>query len=161
VNDPEQLPRVQEWKEFYPREGWALDELHEHDPLRSRVYAAILQNRDEDPAIDDLVRFADALEARQNAVSDGTMKSAPPVKYRRAYDVRVVRMKHVSHEDSPYFRIDFTTREGWSGFFDTENPLVVEQVNKHKGPQPLTVVGEVVKRPYDFMVKLGGPIRIV
>ena len=161
MTNPADLARVREWMDSYPREGWALEELPADDPLRTRAVAAILQHRShDDEAIDELARYADALEAHQQAEEAGKVMPAPPLKRCRQYKVQIVRMKHVANDQSACFRVDFVTDQGWSGFFDTTNPLVVEKINKHTG-LAITLVGEVIERPYDFMVKLGGPVRIV
>jgi len=156
-----ELERVKQWGEEYPREWWALEALAPEDPLRDDVVAAILQDRPEDPSIDQLLLYASALEAHERAVRAGTVSSAPDVGLRRPYEIRVTKMvKMISMEKDLFFRVNFWTDEGWSGYFDTTNPRVVEHVNKHKGV-PVTLIGEVERKLYDFLVVLGGRINIV
>lgn len=159
--DMMELERVKEWGEEYPREWWALEALPPEDPLRDDVVAAILQNRPGDPSIDQLLLYASALEVQERAVKAGTVKPAPDVGPRRPYEIHVIKMvKMLSMEKDLFFRVGFWTDEGWSGYFDTTNPRVVECVNKHKG-EILTVIGEVERKLYDFLVVLGGRINIV
>lgn len=162
--NPEVLvhPRVEEWRRKYPQEWWAFNQLKETDGMRERVIAAVLAGRQDDEAIDDLVRFAEALEGNRRAARSGTLTPPPPVGERRPLEVRVKRMTKMRRNGRLFFRVDFATRQGWSGYFDTSAPEVVERVSKHRRrSRPLTVVGEVTAHPYDFLVVLGGRVRIV
>lgn len=153
---------VQAWRSQHPREWWAFKHLEEGDDLRTRVLAAILGGRLEDEAIDDLVRFAEGLEARQKAERDGTVMPPPGDGERRSLDVKVSRMTQKVREGRKFFRVDFTTPHGWAGFFDTTNPHVVERIAKQRDrSRPITVVGEVTRRPYEFLVELGNRVKIV
>ena len=54
-----------------------------------------------------------------------------------------------------FFRVDFSSPDGWGGFFDTTNPSVVEKIAKVRNhAKPLNVVAEVSKRVYEFFVEL-------
>lgn len=153
---------VQAWRSQHPREWWAFQKLEDDDDLRTRVLAAILGERPGDEAIDDLVRFAEGLEARQKAERDGTVRAPPGDGERRSLDVKVSRMTQKVREGRKFFRVDFTTSHGWAGFFDTTNPHVVERIAKHRDrSRPITVVGEVTRRPYEFLVELGNRVKIV
>ena len=153
---------VQAWRAQHPREWWAFQKLREDDDLRTRALAAILGHRFEDEAIDDLVLFAEALEARQRAERDGTVVPPPGDGERRSLDVKVSRMTQKSKGGRKFFRVAFTTPYGWAGFFDTTNPDVVERIARQRDrSKPITVVGEVTRRPYEFLVELGGRVRIV
>jgi hypothetical protein len=155
-------PRVEEWRRRHPQEWWALNQLRESDETRDRVLAAVLAGRHEDEAIDELVRFAEAMEGNQRAARDGTLAPPPPLGERRPLEVRIKRMTKMRKDDRLFFRVDFATPFGWSGYFDTSAPDVVERVAKHRHrSRPLTVVGEVAAHPYDFLVVLGGRVRIV
>jgi len=64
--------------------------------------------------------------------------------------------------DVRFFRIDFSSPEGWGGYFETTNPGVVERISKLRNhAKTLTLVGEVSRRPYEFYVELTGDVRIV
>lgn len=153
---------VQAWRAQHPREWWAFQQLKEGDDLRTRALAAILGHRLEDEAIDDLVRFAEALEVRQKAERNGTVSPPPGDGERRSLKVRVSRMVQKTKEGRKFFRVDFTTPYGWAGFFDTTNPYVVERIARQRDRSKLiTVVGEVTRRPYEFLVELGGRVRLV
>ena len=61
-----------------------------------------------------------------------------------------------------FFRVNFTSPDGWGGYFDTTNPGVVEKIDKMRNhAQLLTLVGEISRRPYEFYVELDGNVRIV
>jgi len=154
--------RVQAWRRQHPREWWAFQQMSEKDEGRAAALAAVLGGRLEDEAISYLVRFADALEARLKAERDGTDRPPPGDGQRRAVEIRVSRMTQMSDEGGrKFFRVDFTTAHGWSGYFDTRNPDVVERISKRRSGSPITVVGEVTRRPYEFLVELGERVRIV
>jgi len=153
--------RVQAWRTQHPREWWAFQQLGEHDDLRIGVLAAILGGRMGDDAVTDLVRFAEGLETRLRAERDGTVTPPPGDGERRQMTITVSRMKQMSTEGRKFFRVDFTTTHGWSGFFDTTNPDVVERIAKRRDRSPIMVVGEIIRRPYEFLVELGNRVRIV
>lgn len=153
--------RVETWKAENPREWWAYQQLDEDDALRDRVLAAVLNGREDDEAIDDLVRFAEALEAYRRASKAGTMRSPPAPGERRSFPVLISRMTRMNGSSGLFFRVDFSSPDGWGGFFDTTNPSVVERISKVRNhAQPLTVVGEVSQRVYEFFVELDH-VRIV
>lgn len=161
-NDLLEHESVQAWRSQHPREWWAFQKLEENDDLRTRALVAILGHRPEDEAIDDLVRFAEALETRQKAERDGTVRPPPGEGERRSLELKVSRMTQKSRGGRKFFRVDFTTLYGWAGFFDTTNPHVVERIARQRDRSKLiTVVGEVTRRPYEFLVELGGPVRLV
>ena len=114
-----------------------------------------------DVAISDLVRFTEALETRLRAERDGTVRDPPGDGERRSVALVVSWMTQMSTEGRKFFRVDFTTAHGWSGFFDTTNPDVVERIAKRRDRSPITVVGEVTRRPYEFLVELGNGVRIL
>jgi len=154
--------RVETWKTENPREWWAFQELNENDELRTRVLAAILNERPEDEAIDEIVRFAEALEGRQRAFRAGTVSAPPGKGERRSFSITVTRMTRMRKADRLFFRVDFGTSYGWSGFFDTTNPDVVEKIAKLRNrAKPITVVGEVTRRLYEFLVELDSRVTIV
>lgn len=154
--------RVETWRDENPRQWWAFTELEEDDELRQAVLAAVLSGRMEDEAIDSLLRFAEALETHQRAVRAGTVGSPPGDGERRSFPVTVTRMARMNQNQRLFFRVDFRTDQGWSGFFDTTSPDVVERIAKiRSGARPLTIVGEVIRRPYDFLVELDHRVRIV
>ena len=148
----------QAWAEENPRLWWAFEQLDESDELRDRVLAGIVKDDMPPAVIDDLVRFADGLENRERAESAGTMSAPPEVGMRRPFNIVVTRMTKVNWNRNKTFRVDFVTNYGWSGFFDTKNPAIVAQATKNK---TLTVVGEVERHLYDFLVVIGGRVRIV
>jgi len=154
--------RVETWKTQNPREWWAFQELSEDDDLRTRVLASILGNRPEDDSIDDLIRFAEALEGHRRATRDGTVSPPPGDGERRSFPIIVTRMTRMRNAGRLFFRVDFGTPHGWAGFFDTTNPDVVERIAKLRNrSKPITVVGEVTQRFYEFLVELDSRIRIV
>jgi hypothetical protein len=156
-------PRVQAWKKTYPQQWWAFELLSARSEVRAGVIAAVLAGReDDDEHIDQLVRFGEALEARHRAESAGTVMPPPAQGERRPFQVHVKRMKRMEQEGRVFFRVDFTTSYGWSGYFDTTASSVVERVHKHRRrDRPLTLVGEVVRRPHDFLVVLDDRVQIV
>lgn len=156
-------PRVEEWRRRRPQEWWTFEQLRPDDPIRDRVIAAVLGGRDDDDAIDELVRLGEALVANERAARAGTLTPPPPPGERRPLEVTIKRMKKMRDpEGALFFRVDFATAHGWAGYFDTRAPEVVERIAKHRhSSRPLTVVGEVTARPNDFLVVLGGRVRIV
>jgi hypothetical protein len=161
-NDILEHESVQAWRSQHPREWWAFQQLGEHDDLRTKVLAAVLGGRLKDEAISGLVRFAEALETRLRAERDGTVEAPPADGERRSVQISVSRMEQMSDERGrKFFRVDFTTAHGWSGWFDTTNPDVVERIAKRRDRSPIMVVGEVVRRPHEFLVELGERVRIV
>jgi len=155
-------PGFEDWRSRNPREWGALLSLGE-DELVTRVIAAIVSGRqDTDEALDELTRVADGIESHTLASLANTLEPLPGVNQRRSFVVKVRRMKRVTTEDGTAFRVDFVTNKGWSGYFDTTAPEVVERIAKHRRRgEPLTVVGEVVDHPHSFMVVLGGRVKIV
>lgn len=154
--------RVETWRTQNPREWWAFQELEESDELHARVLAAILGDRPDDPAIDDLVRFAEALECHHRATRAGTVRPPPGDGERRSFPITVTRMTRLRKDGRLCFRVDFRTAHGWAGFFDTTNPDVVERISKTRTrAKPITVVGEVTRRFYEFLVELDSRVRIV
>lgn len=157
-----QDPRVEDWRRRHPREWWAFNQLNPHDAVRERVIAAVLAGREGDAAFDEILRLAEAMEGNRRAARAGTLAAPPPVGERRPVEVTVKRMTKMREDGRLFFRVDFSTPYGWSGYFDTEAPEVVERVAKHRQRSKLlTVVGEVTARPYDFLVVLGGRVRIL
>jgi hypothetical protein len=154
--------RVEAWRREHPREWWALQKVCRDDALRQRVMAAVLSGREEDEAIDEIVRLAEASESNIKAAKAGTLEPPPETGDRRAMEVLVKRMKKLVGEDGrPFFRVDFSTRYGWDGYFDTTAPDVVEKISKHRRrSRPLTIVGTVVVRPHDFLVVLDDRVRV-
>ena len=154
--------RVEAWKTKSPRHWWAFVLLNEEDELRDRVLAAVLGGRGDDEAIDGLIRFAEALEAHRRASKAGTVKVPPAVGERRSFAITVSRMTRMLNQAGPFFRVDFACPDGWGGHFDTTNPDVVETVSRLRNrAKPLTVVGEVSRRPYEFYIELQDSVRIV
>lgn len=157
-----QHERVEAWRDDNPRQWWAFNELDEDDDLQQRVLAAVLGGRMEDESIDELLRFAEALETHQRATRAGTVSAPPGDGERRSFPVTVTRMKRMRRDNALFFRVDFRTPQGWSGFFDTTSPDVVERIAKIRSrARPLTIVGEVIRRPYEFLVELDHRVRIV
>lgn len=159
------MEEAQEWAQENPRLWWAFEQLNDDDDLRDRVLVGILKENMPAEVIDDLVRFADALEVRERAEATGTVITAPDVGMRRSIEITVTRMSKVnwSLNRARTFRVDFVTNQGWAGYFDTRNPRLVEQINKtlKRERQTITVVGEIEQHLYDFLVVLGGRVRIV
>jgi hypothetical protein len=155
--------RVEEWRRRHPREWWAFRHLDREDEMRGRVLAAILGCRtNRDPALDDLMRYADALENRQRAQRAGTASSPPVDGGRRPFQAQVTRMTLMRSERCTFYRVDFVTPHGWSGTFDTTNPVVVERISKQRDlRKPVTLIGEITRRPYEFLVELGAHVRIL
>jgi len=149
---------VQEWAEKNPRLWWAFEELDEDDDLNDAVLAGIVNERVSQGVITRLVRFADGLEAKERAETAGTMRPPPAVGERRSVTISVTRMTKVNWDRDKKFRVDFTTDHGWSGYFDTKNPKIVSTISKSN---TVTVVGEIERHLYDFLVVLGGRVRIV
>ena len=158
-----QHPRVQEWRRKHPQEWWAFNQLRPNDAVRERVIAAVLAGREDDEAVDELVRLGEAMEGNKRAARAGALTAPPPVGERRPLEVTIKRMtKMLSPDRGLFFRVDFATPHGWSGYFDTTAPDVVERISRHRQrSRPLTVVGEITAHPYDFLVVLGGHVRIV
>jgi hypothetical protein len=155
--------RVEAWKTEAPRQWWAFSQLDHEDELRDRVLAAVLGGRGDDEAIDELIRFAEALEAHRRASKAGTVKAPPAVGERRSFPITVSRMTRMRSPSSGlFFRVAFACSDGWGGHFDTINPGVVEKISKLRNrAKPLTLVGEVSRRPYEFYVELHDSVRIV
>ena len=153
---------VQSWRDENPRLWWGFEELRENDPLSERVLAAIVAHRTDDPAFDELGRFCDAAEAVGRAKKSGTYQAPPFTGEKRSFEIKVNHMTRMRREGRLFFRVEFETQYGWSGFFDTTNPAVVERVTKHRDrSKPILMVGEVVRRVYDFLVELDGSARFV
>lgn len=155
-------PGFEDWRTQNPREWRALLSLGEHE-LATRVLAAIVSGRqDSDEAMDELARVADGIECHTMATVADTLEPPPALNERRSFPVRVRRMKRITTKSGTAFRVDFVTNKGWSGYFDTTAPEVVERIAKHRRRrEPLTVVGEVVDYPHEFMVELGGRVKIL
>lgn len=150
---------VQEWAEKNPRMWWAFEELDLDDDLNDAVLAGIVNERVPQSVITRLVRFADALDAKVRAETAGTVRAPPAVGQRRSVTVNVTRTTKVNWDRvDKKFRVDFTTHHGWSGFFDTRNPQIIAAISKSN---TITVVGEIERHLYDFLVVLGGRVRIV
>lgn len=146
---------VETWRIKHPREWWAYQNLDDDDELRDRVLAAVLNNREDDQAIDDLICFAEALEAHQRASKSGTIRLPPAVGERRSFPLIANRMTPMSDKSGLFYRVAFFSPDGWGGFFDTTNPSVVERISRVRDhAKPLTVVGEVSRRRYEFFVEL-------
>lgn len=155
-------PRVEAWKGEYPRQWWAFQQLKSNDELRERVLVAVLKGNQEALSINELVTFAEAIEVHRRTAKAGTVKPPPAVGERRSFPIIVTRMTRMRSGASIFFRVDFSSPNGWGGFFDTTNPGVVEKISKIRNHgQPLTVVGEVSRRPYEFYVELDGGVGIV
>lgn len=162
MNDVLEHPLVQAWRKAHPQQWWAFHQLDLQSELCQGVLAALLAKREDDEHIDQLVRFGEALEGRRRAERTGTMQSPPADGERRSFEVRVKRMRRIERDQETFFRVDFSTAYGWSGYFDTKIPSVVERVFKNQRRRgPLTLVGEVVHRPHDFLVVLGDRVLIV
>jgi len=147
--------RVETWKAENPREWWAYQQLDEDDKLRDRVLAAVLNGREDDEAIDDLIRFTEALEAHRRVSKMGTVRLPPAVGERRSFSILINRMTRMTGSSGLFFRVDFSSPDGWGGFFDTTNPSVVEKIAKVRNhAKPLNVVAEVSRRVYEFFVEL-------
>jgi hypothetical protein len=160
------IEEAQEWAQANPRLWWAFEQLNDDDDLRDRVLVGILKDSMPSQVIDDLVRFADALEVQERAEATGTVTPPPDVGMRRSFEITVTRMSKVGNwslNRNRTFRVDFVTDQGWAGYFDTRNPRLVEQINKtlKQERQTITVVGEIEQHLYDFLVVLGGRVRIV
>jgi hypothetical protein len=154
--------RVGEWREQNPRLWWGFETLQDSDPLSERVLVAIMDQHDDDESIDELGRFCDALEAARRAEKSGTFQSPPERGEKRSFEIKGNHMARMRREGRLFFRVEFESQHGWSGFFDTTNPAVVERVTKHRDRnKPILVVGEVVRRVYDFLVELDGSARFV
>ena len=156
-------PSFQRWKSVHPREWWAFSLLDPSDTLRERVVAAVISGREsEDEAIDELVRIAEALELHERAIKRGYSEPPPQSDQRRSFSILIKRMTRRTVLGATVFRVDFDTTKGWSGYFDTTAPEVVERISKHRRRnEPLTIVGEVIERPFDFLVVIGGSVKIV
>lgn len=154
--------RVKAWMEEHPREAWALGTLGEDDALRERVLASVLDGREDEDASYELALVADSLENRDRAFSAGGLVPPPEDGERYPVDVLVSRMQLVRARGKTFYRIYFCSPGGWSGFFDTSNPLDVEKVARSRDERrPVTVVGEVVERPRDMIVVMGGRVRVL
>jgi len=154
--------RVKAWMDAHPRERWAFDTLDERDPLRERVLASLLDGRDDEDASHDLALLVDALESRERAVRERTLLPPPGDGERRLVAVLVSRLRHVRSDERSFYRIYFCSPGGWAGFFETSNPLDVEKVARARdGHRPIQIVGEVVRRPRDEIVVLGGRVRVL
>lgn len=154
--------RVQAWRSQHPREWWAYEQLEPTDDLTERVLAAVLGGRGHDEALDEITLFADALEARRRAEREGTVVSPPGDGERRSFQARILRMRPMSDDRRRFFRVDFTTPYGWSGFFDTTNPDVVERIAKRRErAAPVQLVGEITRRPRPLVMEMGPTVRIV
>jgi hypothetical protein len=156
-------PRIQAWKKAHPQQWWAFEFLSERSDVRAGVLAAVLAGREKDDEhVDQLVRFGEALENRHRAERVGTVTPPPVEGERRPLQVNVKRMKRMERDGQVFFRVDFSTPYGWSGYFDTTAPSVIERVHKHRHRErSLTIVGEVVRRPHDFLVVLDDRVQIV
>lgn len=162
IDDLLNHPHVVAWREKHPQQWWAFEHLSERSKVREGVLAAILAGRLDDEYIDQLTRFGEALRDRKRATQDGTVLPPPQHGERRPFQLYIKRMKKMEKEEQMFFRVDFYTDYGWSGYFDTNAPAVVERIHKHRNKsKPLTVVAEVERRPHDFLVVLGGRIQIV
>jgi hypothetical protein len=142
---------VLEWQAENPRLWWAFEQLDPHDDFRARVLAGIVSNNILPAVIDGLVRLADALENNQRGKEAGTSVLPPEVGLRRSINLVVTRLTKINWNMTKTFRVDFVTPQGWSGYFDTQNPRIVEITTKFKA-QPITVVGEIERHIYDFLV---------
>lgn len=151
-------PLVQEWAEGNPRLWWAFEHLDYDDGLADALLAGILKDAVSESTITGLVRFADAAEAKERAESAGTMRAPPAVGERRSFTILVTRKTKVNWHREKKFRVDFTTDHGWSGYFDTRNPKIISMISKSNS---LTIVGEIGRHLYDFLVVLEGRVRIV
>lgn len=153
--------RVQAWRMQHPREWWAFENLGEEDDLRVRIIAAILADRD-DESQEDLSRYADALEAWNRAQEENSFEAPPLPGERRPMSLQILRMILKQEDNRKFFRVDFCTDRGWGGYFDTDNAVHVDRLQKYRGsPREVTVVAEVTHRPYDFLVVLGGHMCVV
>lgn len=153
------VEEAQAWATQNPRLWWAWEQLADEDDLQDRILSGIMKNDMSPVALQELERFAAALETRDKAKSAGSYHAPPKRGLRRPIPVRVLRLTKVNWRRSKTFRVDFKTDQGWSGFFDTQNPRLVEQVTKTQGAQ-ITVIGEVESYLYDFLVVLGS-VRVL
>lgn len=158
-----QHENIEAWKAKHPRLWWAFQQLNDEDDLRDQVLAAILNHREnDDEALDHLLRFTEALEAFQRATNKGTVRPPPDLGERRSFSIFVSRMTRMRSNHDTFFRVDFFSPDGWGGFFDTTNPGVVERISRLRNhANPLTVVGEVSRRMYEFYVELDRSLKIV
>jgi hypothetical protein len=148
------------WKEENPRLWEGFKELGDN-PLRDRVLLSIIKKNPDDPAIDELLRYTDALEHYQYLKDEGRFVSPPEKGLRRSFEVRILRLTKLDwNTPQRRFQFDFQTTQGWSGFFDTRNPLVVEKLTKHND-KPQLLVGEVEEIVFEFLVKLTNQTRVV
>lgn len=148
--------RVRSWEEQHPREWWAFQTLDAMDPLKEKVLLSILDGVwGED--LDFLLLYADALEIWNHAVRQGKAESPPAAGLRRPYDVRILRHAQLRKENL-FYRVDFTTSFGWSGFFDTSHPVHVKLVTRRPN---VTLVAEVVEVFHPFLVRMGGFLRVL
>jgi hypothetical protein len=151
-------PLVQEWAEGNPRLWWAFEHLDYEDRLADALLAGILKEDVRPSTVTGLVRFADALEAKDRAETAGTMRAPPAVGERRSFRILVTRKTKVNWNREKKFRVDFTTNHGWSGYFDTRNPKIISMISKSNS---LMIVGEIERHLYAFLVVLEGRVRIV
>ena len=155
-------PNIADWKSREPFQWRAFLLAGASSDLGKRAVAAVLASRQNDESLEEIARIANALKEHDEALLEGRLEPSPSQGLRRSFEIRVVKMKRVNTAEGAAFRVDFVTNKGWSGYFDTSAPEVVERIAKQRRrSEPLTIVGEVVSRPFEFLVVLGGRVKIV
>jgi hypothetical protein len=158
----ESSERVKAWMNDHPREAWALSSLPASDALREQVVAALLRDTEDEHVGCELAMIADALEAYEQASVRGTVREPPADGERYPIEVTVTRMRYVRERGRAFYRVYFRSSHGWAGYFETRNPLDVEKISWGRRPhQPVQIIGDVVARPRDGVIVLGGIVRVL
>lgn len=149
--------RVKEWGEQNPQRKWAFDQLKPSDFLKLSVHMAIQHNEPPNHrAYAQLDRYGEALCLYQNTPN---FEKCPS---RGGKFVAEVRLKRITNLSNKRFQVDVEALKGWSAFFDTRKPEVIEFLYKLKDhSKTFRILTERQEALYPFLVQLTSNTRIL
>lgn len=147
-------PDIEEWKSEHPREAWALDQQKER--FKRGFYASLLAGESLEKYLDVLVIYVESY-AHWNKIQDA---EEPPISGKRlSFDIKVLRYKLKKPEGGRrYYRVEFLTKTGWGGWFDTKNPGNINRIMQNL---EVSVVGTIKKRIARFLVELEEDVTVL
>lgn len=153
------LPVFQKWAASRPREAYALSHLPEDDTLKDEIVSAILNENVDELTSLKVSRLADAVDLYEIKKTENAFIEPFRWGIRRPITARFLSTIQVKIDNKLYYRVDFQTEQGWSGYFYTRSPKVLSRIKANMDAD-FTLVGEVKKRRTCFYVEFGGQITV-
>lgn len=157
------MNEVEDWLAQNPRERYVLDTylLDRHQDFKDRLALWILKGcPDQNEMGSVLAAFVNAADRYEVAKGKQTFEDPPRFGMRRPHQVYIRGLWLSPVEDQRAFRCEFEALDGWSGYFHTKSAKVLSAIKSIPEGQPVTLVGEVLKRFTCFYVHFGGSINI-